>query len=481
MTAFKIKNIIRGVFVLFNAALLTAGCKIPALPGSKPVSMMPSTYRDVTDTVNSSQLKWEDFYSSQPLRNIIDTVLANNPDMQIAFARIQYSQAQLKQASGLLLPQVNALVSPSLRKFGQYTMDGAGNIATDIESGKRVPVNLPDYFLGFQSSWEIDLWGKLKNRKKASLSRALATESYRNLLKTNLIAETASTYYDLMAVEQGIKTLDQTIELQNQALEIMRIQKEAAVVNELAVQQFEAQLYGMKALRVQLLQRIIESENKLNVLAGKPLGIIRRDSSIFQTQLLPVVHVGLPGQILLNRPDIRQTELELLAASADLRSARAAFLPSVVITGSLGTQAYLPSLLKTFPESIAYNIIGGITMPFLNKRNIKAEFAKASAQQKEALINYQKNIFQGYLEVDQELKRSRRLMELVDLKKQEVKILTNSVAVAADLFKTGRSTYLEVLFARQNQLRSNLELIETQKAQWISTVNLYKTLGGGWR
>lgn len=481
MRLFIIPSLYQLFIVLASVSILTVGCKIPALQGTKPAPFIPSHYQEVSDTLNSAGTPWGQFFSSQHLRSIIDTVLVYNQDLLITLERIKYARAQFRQASGLLLPQLNAVVSPSLRKFGLYTMDGAGNIVTDMQPGKLVPVDLPDYYLGFQSSWEVDLWGKLKNRKKASLSRVLATEEYKNLLRTQLIAATAIAYYDLLAVEQEIHTLDQTIELQQQALALIRVQKEAAVVNELAVQQFEGQLLGMKALRVQLFQRIIEGENQLHLLAGKPLGVIKRDSSFFQTQTIPVLHAGIPTQLLLNRPDIRQSEFELVASAADLRSARAAFLPSFVITGAVGVQAYLPSLLTRFPESVAYSLIGGLTGPIVNRKNIKGEFTKAEALQREALLNYQKNILKGFLEVDQELRRGKNLAELVDLKERELKILTSTVDISSELFKTGRSTYLEVLLTRQSQLRSNLELIETKKAQWISSVNLYKALGGGWR
>lgn len=468
-------------FIFASVLLLVSGCKLPSIQGNDPAYPLPETYQGTSDTSNTANLSWKQFYASSALRDLIDTVLMNNQDMLMAVQKIEFAKAQYKQSSGQLLPQLNGLISPSLRKFGLYTMDGAGNIVTDMQPGKLVPIDLPDYYLGFQTSWEADLWGKLKNRKRAAMARALSTEAYRHLLQTNLIAETAMLYYDLLAVDQEIRTIDQTIEIQSQALELVRIQKEAAVVNELAVQQFEAQLLGMKSMRVQAMQRIIEAEARLNMLTGKTMPTIKRDTSLFRSQPLPLVQAGIPGQLILNRPDIKQSELELMAARADLRSARAAFLPSLMITGGLGVQAYLPKLLTTFPESIAYSFIGGLAGPLINRININAEFAKANAMQKESLLGYQKTLLKGFLEVDQELKKNKNLTALFELKDKEVNMLSAAVDVSSELFKTGRSTYLEVLFARQNQLRSNLELIETRKAQWISTVHLYKALGGGWK
>lgn len=469
------------IYIVITVLISFSACKVPAIQGNPSSVSLPSVYPGVSDSTNSSDMVWKQFYHSEPLLSLIDTVMSNNQDLLISLEKIEYAKAHFQQASGLLLPQVNGVVSPSLRKFGLYTMDGAGNSSTDMEPGKRVPVDLPDFYIGFQSSWEADLWGKLKDRKRASLSRTLAAGEYTKLIRSSLVAETAITYYDLLAADQEIRTLDQTIELQREALELIRVQKEAAVVNELAVKQFEAQLLGMQGLRLQLAQRIIESENKLSYLAGRPLPVITRDSLFFQSQPLPVLKTGIPGQLLVNRPDIRQTELELLATKADLRAARAAFLPSLQITGNLGLQGYLPGKLVLFPEAVAYNLMGGLTGPLLNKRNIKGEFAKISAQQKEAFLQYQKTILRGFLEVDQEMKKSNNLYELMTLKKQEANVLSNAVEIAAELFKTGRSNYLEVLFARQHQLRVNLELIETKKAQWVSSINLYKALGGGWK
>jgi outer membrane protein TolC len=360
-------------------------------------------------------------------------------------------------------------------------MDGAGNIVTEMQPGKLIPIDLPDYYGGFQATWEADLWGKLKNRKQAAAARLLSTNAYRHLLQTNLIAETATAYYELLAAEQELKILDQTIYIQEQALELMRIQKEAAALNELAVQQFEAQSLSIKSLRIEAVQKLIDAEVKIQNLSGKTSGLIKRDSLFFQYGSLPASAVGIPADLLLNRPDIKQAEMEVMASKADLRAARAAFLPTLIISGNLGLQAYSPRLLTTLPASFAYGIFGGLTAPLLNRSNIQAEFAKASAFQKESLLNYQKTIVKGFWEVEQEVKKNKNLRELFELKFKEKNVLSNAANISSELFKTGRSNYLEVLFSRQNELRSNLELISTRKNQLIAAVNLYKAVGGGWK
>lgn len=350
-----------------------------------------------------------------------------------------------------------------------------------MEGSKLIPIELPDYYLGLQSSWEIDVWGKLKQRKKAAVSRFLASEEGRNLIQTTLVAETASAYYALLAEDQILKLLDQTILLQEQAINTVKIQKQTAVVNELAVQQFEAQLLSMRALRIEALQIINELENKINRLAGRFTQPINRDSLFFENERLPVLKTGIPSQLLLNRPDIRQMEWELQGAKADLLSARAALLPTFMITGGLAMQAYRPGLLFTTPESIAYSIIGGLTAPILNRNAINAELMRSNAVQKQALLEYEKTINVAVQEVDQEMKNLALLERKYLLKSKEKDVLSSSVGVSADLFRTGRASYLEVLLARQIALRSNMELIDTRMKQYISAVQLYRALGGGWR
>ncbi|ULQ52076.1 TolC family protein [Flavihumibacter fluvii] len=460
--------------------LLASGCRVPALTQADEKLPMPSAYDNSADTSNSADLGRKLFYASPHLDALLDTVLKNNYDLKIAMQRIQAAQATVLQSRGMLLPQVNATGSPSLRKFGLYTMDGAGNIVTDIEPGKLVPENLPDYYLGIQTSWEIDVWGKLKNRKKAAVARVLATTEGKNLVQTTLIAETAAAYYELMAEDQVLRVLDETILLQEQAVQTARIQKEAAQVNELAVQQFEAELLSVKSRRIEVLQQIVALENRINFLAGRFPQQVDRDTSFFASQSLPLMKAGIPGALLGNRPDIRQAEWELAATKADLRAARAAFYPAFTISGGFGMQAYRTALLFAFPESIAYSLIGGLTGPILNRRSINAEFSRSSALQQEALLNYQKTVTRGFLEVDQEMKRIRHLDQIYVLKSREKEVLSGSIAVSAELFRTGRANYLEVLITRQNALRSNIELINTRRNQYFSAINLYKALGGGW-
>jgi multidrug efflux system outer membrane protein len=206
-----------------------------------------------------------------------------------------------------------------------------------------------------------------------------------------------------------------------------------------------------------------------------------RDKSDFVTQLPQQIKVGIPSQLLANRPDVKQAELELFATKCDVKAAQAEFYPSFNILGTVGFQAFNPSYLFTSPESIVFSLIGDLAAPLINRSAIKAEFNKAKAYQVEAMVNYQKAILDGYVEVSNELSNINNLEQLYNLKNQEVEALTKSIDISNDLFKYGKADYLEVLMTQRDALDSKLELIEAKKQQFNAVTNIYKALGGGWR
>lgn len=464
--------------IIILTLVVAAGCKAPEITTMDKRSVPATFTGDTSDTNSSGLVNRKSFYTSAHLNELIDTVLANNYDLRTATERIEMAQAMVNQAQGFLRPQVNAVAAPAIRRFGLYTMDGAGNISTDIEKGKRVPIDLPDYYFGLQSSWEIDLWGKLKNRKKAAMARFYSSIEGRNLIQTALVSETANAYYELLAADEVIRVLEQTISLQEEAIELVKVQKEAAMVNELAVQQFQAQLLGLKSYRVEVNQQIREIEGRINLLAGRYPQPIVRDTSFYAIAEPQIIKAGVPSQMIVRRPDIRRAEWELVATKADLEAARAAFFPSLTLNAGVGLQAYKAGLLFRFPESIAYSLIAGISAPIINRTMIKGEFARSNARQREALYEYEGAVVNAFNEVFQGLKRIESLQQIYEMKSKEATISSASIEVSSELFRTGRATYLEVLLARQAALRSNIEMIETRKNQYLATIGVYRALGG---
>lgn len=470
--------------ILFIALLVfSTGCKTPSITSStsNDSQLLPDSFVNSKDTVTIAHIKWELFYKDNDLKYLIETALKNNYDLQLAFQKVAIATNNVKLRKGELLPILNAGVSVGQRRFGLFTMDGAGNASTDILPGQVVPENLPDYFAGFNSSWEADVWGKLRSNKKAAIARFSATIEGKNAIQTALIASVASTYYELLALDNELDIIRETIDLQQDALDIIRVKKQAGVVNELAVKQFEGQVANSKGFEYEILQQIALTENQLHFLCGQFPKPIVRDKSKFAALDSSLLRAGIPSQLLKNRPDIRQAELEVVASKFDVKSARAAFYPSFMITGSVGYQAFSTALWFQSPESLAYSILGNLTAPLLNRSAIKARFNEAKANQTEALLNYQKNILNGCLEVANELATIKNLEQLYELKDKEVTYYQQSTVIANNLFETGRATYLEVLMAQRTALDSKIQLIITKKLQHQSRINLYKVLGGGWQ
>lgn len=461
--------------------LLMTNCKPSKDLTQNVKSSIPIAYPSAGDTANAASIFWKDYFQDKYLVQLIDTALHKNWDVLSAYQRMNMAQADLRFSKGTYIPYVRAGVDVAQRKYGLYTMDGAGNISTYIRNGEIVPIHLRDYHPAIYASWEADIWGKLHSKKRAALLRYLASNEGKKWIVTNLVAEVATNYYELIALDYELKILNETIALQENAYELIQIQKETAKANELAVTQFKAQLLHSKSLRVDVSQQIIETENQINFLLSRYSQPIKRDTLLFTQSITTRVSAGIPSDLLKNRPDIRQAELELVASQADVYAAKAAFYPSLTFDGSLGFQAYKLGLLFTTPASYVYGLIGSLAAPVLNRSAIKAAFATANAKQLEALYNYQKTIMNGYKEVYNQITSIKNLETMHDLTSNEVDALIKSIEASTELFRTGRATYLEVVIAQQNALQAKLELVGVRKRQLDATVNLYRALGGGWK
>lgn len=464
-----------------SCGLWVMGCSVQNKPVSNATVQPPATYDSAVSKENIAEWKWKDVFKDQHLINLIDSALAKNPDLGIIIQEIEMQRAAVLRARGGLLPNLNLNLIPAVRRYGLYTMDGAGNITTEITPGKIVPINLPDQYIGLQSSWEVDLWGKLKNKKRAALARLLASVEGRNLAATQLVAEIASVYCALIATDQHIKMIDEMRLIQQRSYTIVERQKEAGFTNELAVSQMKAQLRDLEAMRLVAVAEQIDLEGRISKMTASFGEKIIRDS------ILPVLFdvddlkVGAPIDLLVNRPDIKQSELALQAAKADVGAARAAFKPSLNITASFGYQAFRPSLWFNTPQSIAYAFVGGLAAPLLNRANLKSELNVANAAQQQKWLGYQRDVLNAFNEVSVQVRQSKTLSQKVDLLEEQVKGMNQMTGIAEDLFISGRATYLEVLFAQQAVINARSNLIEATKEQYINSIDLYRALGGGWR
>ena len=466
--------------VSLSICLAVASCT-PALAPLGSTKPVPESFENSTDTTNISGTPWRTYFKDPNLVSLIDTALKNNQELQITLQEIEIAKNDIRVRKGALLPSVRVGAGVGIEKVGRYTSQGAGDASTEIKPGKEMPDPLADFKLAAYAHWEVDIWKKLRNSKKAAVSRYLSTVEGKNFVITNLIAEVADSYYELLALDSQLDIVRQNIALQSNALEIVKIQKEAARATELAVQKFQAEVMASKSMEFDILQNIKETENKINFLLGQYPQEIKRDKSNFMNWMPSVIHSGIPSQLLANRPDIKQAELELEAAKLDVKVARAEFYPSLDISAAIGFNAFKPSYLFTMPESLLYSLAGDLVAPVINRNAIKAEYSSANARQLQALYNYERTILNAYLEVSSQLSKINNLEKSYDLKSQQVVALNRSVDVAGDLFKSARVDYFEVLMTQRDALENKLELIETKKAQLNATVHVYRDLGGGWK
>ena len=461
--------------------LIVAGCKVPAIIPVNENRSVPDAYNNNRDTTNVSNIEWRKFFTDPNLVSLIDTALKNNQELLITTQEIEIAKNDTRFRHGSLLPTVGVKAGAGVEKVGRYTSQGAGDATTEIMPGKEFPDPLMDFTVAAYANWEVDIWNKLHNAKKAAITRYLSTVEGRNFAMTNLVAEVANSYYELRAFDNQLTIVRQNIELQKNALEIVKIQKEAARSNELAVQKFEAEVLKSQSLEFEILQNITETENKINFLLGRYPQQIPRDKTNFLDLVPAAVSSGIPSQLLANRPDIKKAELELAAAKLDIKAARAEFYPSLGISAAVGFQAFKPSYLFTLPESLLYSLAGDIAGPLINRNAIKAEFSNANSRQLQALYNYERTILNAYFEVSTQLSNIDNLEKSYDLKSKQVDALTRSIDISNDLFKSARADYFEVLMTQRDALETKLELIETKKQQLNAVVNVYRNLGGGWK
>ncbi|RYE08157.1 MAG: TolC family protein, partial [Sphingobacteriales bacterium] len=337
-------------YILFSALTILAitGCQNYKAVNTTANIKLPTTFTGISDTLTVASLPIKQFFADKYLISLIDSAIAANPDILTALQRVEVAKANVRYNASKLLPQINIAANGGVEKYGDYTMNGVGNYDTNfspnINGDQRIPNPVPNYFLGFQSSWEVDLWGKLNNRKKAAYARFLASNQGYRLVITSLTAQIAQAYYQLLALDTELGIIKKNIVLQENALEIVKIQKQGGRATELAVQQFQAQLLRTKGLEYSTRQQVKETENRLNFLTGSFDKPVSRDTSITTATLPPLLAAGIPSQLLLNRPDIQAAELELLAMNADISAARANFLPTLTLTPYVGYNAFKASL-----------------------------------------------------------------------------------------------------------------------------------------
>lgn len=468
-------------FVLILASLLPVSCIGPSLIKRAENKIVPKDFGYNKDTVSSGKISWRDYFSDPYLAALIDTALSKNQELNIFLHEINIAKNETRALKGSYLPSLGIGTGAGTDKIGSYTSKGASDEAHDITPGVKIPNPLSDFKIGLNASWEIDIWKKLRNSRQSAIHNYLATIEGKNFMVTNLISEIATSYYELLALDNQLEILTKNIEVQKNALEIVKLEKQSARVTELAVKKFEAEVLKNQSQQYYIQQQITETENKLNFLTGRFPQAISRSSLGFINISIDTIHSGLPSQLLENRPDIRKAEQQLIAAKLEVKVAKAEFYPSMGIRGGLGYQAFNVNYLLQTPQSLIYSVAGDLVAPLINRNALKAKYYSASSKQIQAMFNYERSILNAYVEVANQLSNISNLKRSFELKQKQVEALTQSIEISTILFKSARADYMEVLMTQRDALESKFELVETKMQQMHAKINVYKALGGGWK
>lgn len=467
------------VALLGAGSLPSAGCA-PSLGDNEPrdpTVKPPSAYDDTSspEAKSAAQQTFGTFFASGELQGLIDTALKNNRELNIQLQEIIIAQNEISAKKGEVLPRLSAGAGAGIEKVGKDTSQGRADEHTGV------PENLGNFQFGLLASWEVDIWNKLRSAAKAANLRYLATIEARNFMITQIVAELARSYYELMALDNRLEILKRNIEVQQSALEVVKLEKQAARVTELAVQRFEAEVLKNRSRLFEVEQQRILAENRINFLVGRLPQPVARNSEAFKGALPAGIQTGLPSQLLENRPDVRQAELELEAAKLDVKSTKAAFYPSLSLDAEVGYRSFNAAHLVRTPESLVYNLAGNLTAPLLNRAAITAQYRSANARQIQAVLTYEKTLLQAFTDVANQIATVTNLEKSYELQVQQVEKLSQAVDVSNVLFQSARADYMEVLLTRRDSLDAQLELIETRLRQFLALVNMYQALGGGWR
>lgn len=464
----------RSLVLVLSSVLLVSCAPVLLQHPREPENAAPASFDMAApaDTAGAGQQSWKQFFDDPQLAALIDDALVNNQELAIRQQEIVIAQSEVMARQGEYLPRLDAVAGAGTERVGEETSQGVSDEAHELANP------LAHYRIGFAASWEVDAWKRLRSAAKAASYRYLASVEGRNFVVTEVVAEIASSYYELVALDRQLEVLRHNIEIQQNALAVVRLQKTAARATQLAVQRFEAEVLKNQSRRYALEQRRVQAENRINVLLGRyPQAVAASDAALPAA----TVAAGVPAELLDNRPDVRRAALELDAAKLDVASARAAFYPALSIEAGVGYEAFNAKHLLRTPGSLLLDLAGNMVAPLLNRRAIKAQYATANAQQVQAVYSYERTLLQAFTEVANQLAAIDKLGKSYDLQTRQVDTLTQAIDVSNVLFQAARADYMEVLLTRRDALEAQMELIETKNQQLQARVHMYQALGGGWR
>ncbi len=446
------------LIIMFLTPFLLTGCGIYK-PYSRPEVETDTLYRNSSkgDTVSIASLSWRELFTDPALQKLIEEAMAQNTDLRIAYLRVDEAKAALQSARLAYLPAVG--------------LNAEGGVSHFKDSDAKT------YSIGMNASWEVDVFGKLTASKRQAFAALEETQAYRQAVQTQLIATVADSYYSLLMLDEQLRINKETCDNWTQTVRVLDALKRNGKTNEAAVLQARANLLALENAGIALINSISQTENALSALLATPSHTIERGN--LDSQLFPdSISVGVPVQLLANRPDVRQAEFNLAKAYYATNVARSAFYPSINLSGVLGWTNNGGGVVVN-PGGWLANAIGSIVQPLFNKGINKANLKIAKANQEEALLLFRQSILDAGQEVNDALTQWQTAGQRIDKSTVQIKLLREAVRKTQLLMLHSDGNYLEVLTAQQTLLDAQQSLTQDRFDKIQGIIQLYHALGGG--
>jgi multidrug efflux system outer membrane protein len=456
--------------------LVLSGCKVSKdIP--LPVNAAPEQFRGSIkgDTASIATLPYKDFFREEAIRNLIDTAVLRNYDMQIALKNIEAASLLFSQSKLGNVPQLNLNVSANSNRPSDNSLNG---LTINQFAGTT---HIEDYTASASLSWEADIWRKIANQKNAAGAAYLQSAEAKKAIQTRLVSAIAQGFYSLIMLDTQLDIAKKNLALNDSTLRIIKMQFDAGQVTSLAIQQAEAQRLVAAGLVPQLEQNIALQENALSILTGAYPGAISRIGTLNSFHVQEQQGTGVPAEMLGLRPDVKNAELELVKANAKTGIAKANMYPSFIITATGGVNSFRATNWFNLPASLFGTVAGGITQPIFQRKQLKTQYEVALVDREKTVLQFRSTVLGALGEVADELVKIEKLKQQYTIAENRVQTVQTGLKNANMLFQSGMANYLEVINAQSNALQSELDLASIKTAQLNARVELYRALGGGWK
>lgn len=467
------------VLLLLFVVLQLSSCSATA-PYQRAELNVPDSFRGAGAQAGAqpsiAEIPSRSFFTDPVLVSLIDAALEHNYDLQIALKNIDIAEQSLAQAKVGFFPSLSLGLSSGVTRPSDNSATASAR--PPQFDGKKYT---EDYTLSLGSSWEVDIWSKIRSKRKGALAGYLKSVEGARAVRTKLVSDVASGYYNLRMLDAQLDIARRNLSLTDTTLAMIRLQYDAGQVTRLAVQQQEAVRHSVQQTIPQIEQAIALQEHALSILAGRYPGAVERGRELFSIPVADQLPAGIPAALLQNRPDVREAEMAVMEAHSDMAAAKAAMYPSLTITAQGGLNSFRTSNWFTTPGSLFGLVQGALLQPIFQRKELKAGYEKSKIRRLQVEMGFKQAMLKAVGEVSDALVRLEKLRVQEEAASQRVRTLQRAVRNSDMLFRSGMATYLEVLSVQTGYLDAQLGLADVRRQHLTAMSELYRALGGGWK